>query len=66
MTYKNKEKGAITEKTFNDLMSGEPKVFKFQGETRKVDNVLDTAIMVNLWTDTIHIQKKLYPERQQI
>jgi hypothetical protein len=38
--YKNREVGKLTEEKFKDLMSGDPKTFKFQGETRKVDNVI--------------------------
>ncbi|MDY3548973.1 hypothetical protein PG291_10195 [Riemerella anatipestifer] len=41
--YKNREVGKLTEVKFQELMSGEPKIFKFQGETRKVDNVIGTT-----------------------
>ena len=41
--YKNREIGKLTEKTFQELEGGMPKTFKFQGEVRKVDNVLGTT-----------------------
>jgi hypothetical protein len=39
--YKNREKGAITESKFEELMGGEPHTFTVKGEVRKVDNLVD-------------------------
>jgi hypothetical protein len=39
--YKNREIGKLTEKEFQLLESGSPKTFIFNGETRKVDNLID-------------------------
>lgn len=39
--YKNREIGKLTEKEFQLLENGSPKTFKFNGEVRKVDNLID-------------------------
>jgi hypothetical protein len=39
--YKNREIGKLTEEEFQLLEGGVPKTFKFNGEIRKVDNLID-------------------------
>ena len=41
--YKNREKGIIAESKFQELMGGEPHTFTFNGEIRKVDNLIGTT-----------------------
>lgn len=41
--YKNRAIGKLSEVKYQELMGGEPKTFVFEGQTRKVDNLIGTT-----------------------